>query len=231
MSYICDPADFAGNFIEEVEPIRSANGRKFRQVKLKCLNVKCSKEFVTELHNAKRTKQMYCCKSCYQQTNFHFGIPNEKHPLYKRWLSMTQRCTTPSHNMYHNYGGRGITIEPYLRDFIQYAEYVLSLPNCPSVFPTKMEIDRIDNNGNYERGNLRWVTKAQNSANARRKCFKHKSGFVGVNWSVRYNKYIVRIRHNGKYVFLGWFDDPLEGAKVREQYIKDNNLTNILNNV
>ena len=29
MSYICDPADFAGNFIEEVEPIRSANGRKF----------------------------------------------------------------------------------------------------------------------------------------------------------------------------------------------------------
>lgn len=230
MAYVCDPADFAGNFIEEVAP-RYAGKRKHRQVKLRCLNPKCNKEFVVDLHNAKRTKQECCCKSCYQQTKFHFGIPNEKHPLYSRWLSMTQRCNTSTSDNFKNYGGRGITIEPYLTDFVQYAEYVLSLPNCPTSFPTSMQIDRIDNNGNYERGNLRWATRSQNTANARRNCSKHKSGYVGVNWSVRYNKYIVRVRHNTKLVFLGWFDDPLEGAKVREQYIKDNNLTNILNNV
>lgn len=235
-----NPADFAGNFIEEAEPYYTPRGfkkdgsvqyAKRRQVKLRCLNKKCNKEFIVDYSNAKRIKQQCCCHSCFQEMNFHFGIPNEKHPLYKRWLSMTQRCRTPSHNMYYRYGARGITIEPYLQDFINYAEYVLSLPNAPKQFPTKLQIDRINNNGNYERGNLRWVTCSENNANSEKQKKIHPDKYIGVNWSIRKKQYCVRLRHNGKSVYLGWFKDELEGAKVREDYIKKHNLTNRLNNV
>lgn len=241
MSKPVSPVDFAGNFIQEVEPyyVPRSQPKKDgtyslvprRRVKLKCLNSKCNKEFIVDYSNAKRIKQQCCCTKCYKEMHFHFGIPNEKHPLYSRWLAMTQRCRTSTSNNYHRYGGRGITIEPYLQDFINYAKYVLSLPNAPTTFPTKLQIDRIDNDGNYERGNLRWATQSMNMANASCSKKKYSNKYVGVNWSVRKQKYIARLKYNNQIHYIGWFEDELEAAKAREQYIISNNLPNRRNYV
>ena len=232
--YVCNPADFAGNFVREVQPTyRQQKGRKsltpVRQVELICKH--CQKHFITALSNAKRIKQECCSNACNQARKFHFGIPNEKHPLYSRWLSMTQRCNTQTHSSYSRYGGRGIFIEPYLQNFVQYVQYVMGLPNAPTKFPTKLQIDRINNDGNYERGNLRWVTQSTNMANATQQKKIHTDKYIGVNWSIRKNKYCVRLRHNKQSYFLGWFDDEFEGAKARDEFIKKHNLPNKLNNV
>lgn len=78
---------------------------------------------------------------------------------------MIGRCTNPRSNGYRWYGGRGISVYPQWMDdpwpFIEYLRTDLG-PR-----PAGYQLDRIDNDGNYEPGNLRWVTCKENLANRR----------------------------------------------------------------
>ena len=78
-------------------------------------------------------------------------------PEYTVWRSMVQRCTSPTSLQWKNYGGRGIAVCPeWVADFAAFFAYVGSRPS------PRHELDREDNNGNYEPGNVRWVTRRVN---------------------------------------------------------------------
>jgi hypothetical protein len=88
-----------------------------------------------------------------------------KHGLYKTaeyaiWHTMKARCLNPKDQGYKGYGGRGIGIhEPWVNDFMAFYNYV-------GPRPTPLHsIDRINNNGNYEPGNVRWATRKEQSRN------------------------------------------------------------------
>lgn len=83
---------------------------------------------------------------------------NKRHIHYERWLGIRKRCLSPSHESYKYYGGKGVTIyKPWITDFKAFADYLQeNLGDLPS--PTHT-LDRINSNGNYEPGNLRWATK------------------------------------------------------------------------
>lgn len=81
--------------------------------------------------------------------------------LGKRFSAMMVRCYDTTNKSYHRYGGRGIYVEEYLQNAENYIKYVSSLPD----FDIALQIDRIDNNKGYVRGNLRFVTPAINSKN------------------------------------------------------------------
>ena len=87
------------------------------------------------------------------------------HPLYYTWKGMKQRCYDSSHKHYQGYGGRGITVHPAwvdsLKAFIAYIEKELG-PR-----PEGHTLDRINNDGNYEPGNLRWASAQQQADNRR----------------------------------------------------------------
>lgn len=74
---------------------------------------------------------------------------------------MTQRCTNPKTREYGHYGGRGITIDETFKSFEGFYAYMGPKPS-PS-----HSIDRINNNGNYEPGNVRWATKKEQGRNTR----------------------------------------------------------------
>ena len=74
------------------------------------------------------------------------------------------------------------------------------------------EVDHIDGDGLHnERGNLRILTHSQNAKNmGMRK--GNRSGYKGVTPYARDGNFIVQIMVDGKNIFLGYFDDPRDGA-------------------
>jgi hypothetical protein len=78
---------------------------------------------------------------------------------YLTFHAARKRCTDPNNISYKNYGGRGIK---FLFESVEqfYAEL------GPKPTPAH-SIDRINNDGNYEPGNVRWATRAEQLRNRR----------------------------------------------------------------
>jgi hypothetical protein len=80
--------------------------------------------------------------------------------IYYIWADMVGRCTRPTHARYANYGGRGISVCDSWRAFENFYAYMGDKP-------LGLSLDRIDNDGNYEPGNVRWATGSQQARNRR----------------------------------------------------------------
>jgi hypothetical protein len=89
-----------------------------------------------------------------------------KTPTHYLWTNIKTRCLNPNYKQFNDYGGRGITLcAAWIDDFAAFHDYVSSLPH----FGEKgYSLDRIDNDGNYEPGNLRWATQSEQTRNTRR---------------------------------------------------------------
>lgn len=85
--------------------------------------------------------------------------------LILRAKSMKARCSQPSHLAWPDYGGRGIEFRfPSPRACAEWVVQNLGLPKQDR----NTQLDRVDNEGHYEPGNLRWASKALNCNNTRR---------------------------------------------------------------
>ncbi len=81
-----------------------------------------------------------------------------KSRAYVRWEAMRARCYKKNWPEYHRYGGRGITVCEHWQSF---ANFLADMGEPP----IDMQLDRIDNDGNYEPKNCRWVTRLENCRN------------------------------------------------------------------
>lgn len=82
--------------------------------------------------------------------------------VYKIWEMMNQRCHNPNYDGYENYGGRGIAVCKRWRGpggFLRFYDHVKDPPS------KRHTLDRIDNDGDYKPGNVRWSTLNQQSRN------------------------------------------------------------------
>ena len=131
--------------------------------------------------------------------------------LYTRWNSMKTRCNNDSATDYTNYGGRGIS---YHTDFELYPEYKAHILSIGYEIGTKLQIDRIDNDGDYTYGNLRMVTRSTNNRNRREHKVSGAVPFKGVSFDTVNSKYRARVYVEGKEKHLGRYLTAFEAACV-----------------
>ena len=80
--------------------------------------------------------------------------------LDRRLTAAKQRCQNPLDPQYPNYGARGIRFR--FQSVMEAGMYLIRMYGLPS---RELELDRIDNNGDYAEGNIRFVTRQENNRN------------------------------------------------------------------
>ena len=117
--------------------------------------------------------------------------------VHNTWTRMKQRCGNPRHPEYDGYGKRGIKVCERWQDFEPFYDDVSKLPHFDEPGYT---LNRIDNDGNYEPGNVEWATPAVQANNKRNN---------------------IRIPYNGKEQTLKqWTDELNLNYKLTHKRIK-----------
>ena len=92
-------------------------------------------------------------------------------PEHRAWCSMKGRCYDAKNKRYARYGGRGIRVcERWLNSFQAFFDDVGPKPS------PKHQLDRINNDGHYELGNVRWATTTEQSRNRSNTIFLELDG-------------------------------------------------------
>lgn len=98
------------------------------------------------------------CDNVHKQVNHGMSKRRE----YRAWHNMRSRCTNPNTPLFEAYGGRGISVcERWLRSFEDFFSDVGPRPS------SRHSLDRVDVNGNYEPGNVRWALPETQGRNKR----------------------------------------------------------------
>lgn len=127
---------------------------------------KCGKEIIRTAWQIKASHPKSCgCfiqarhgnTSNHKSTTKH-GLAN-KHPLYKCWKNMKTRCYNPKNKNYKSYGDKGIIVcNEWKNDSTAFLKWAFA-----NGWLKGLSIDRINNNGNYEPENCRFISGSENT--------------------------------------------------------------------
>lgn len=158
------------------------------------------------------TKSCGCLTSSEERKMKHGHTSRSQYSSeYTAWASMKRRCYYEKEDSYPLYGGRGIQVcDRWLHGFDNFLEDMGIKPS-----PTH-SIDRIDVNGNYEPSNCKWSTSFDQARN-QRVARNSELGIKGVRLDKTTGKYISRIYHDGKSIYLGYFVDIEDAVEARKK--------------
>lgn len=118
---------------------------------------RCSATHMARYHNIRKRPNTAACPHCNGRQPV--TVP---HWLYQRCQAQQDRCRNPNSTSFERYGGRGVRF-----NFAGPNEAATWIAENIGVADPSMELDRIDNSGHYEPGNLRWVHPVVNMNNRR----------------------------------------------------------------
>ena len=93
--------------------------------------------------------------------NHDYSISQRRIKAYHRWKAMMARCYKNTHPKYRLYGARGIKV---CDEWHQFTCYYVDVGDPPH---PRLQLDRTNNDGDYEPGNWRWATHSQQQINRR----------------------------------------------------------------
>jgi len=196
-------------------------GKKFSRLFVKAYSCKkgkkhywecqcdCGRSHIVESSNLKNGSVKSCgCFRIDQTIKANRKYGRENRSICNVFYNMKNRCYNSKSKHYKNYGGRGIKIyDKWLQNLNNFIDWCNK-----NGYEKGLEIDRIDNDGNYSPDNCRFVTHKKNNENVRLLRVTNKSGFRGVSWSKQHKKWIAQIYLKGKRTFLGLYDNPVNAA-------------------
>ena len=150
-------------FLKEVASYIDPKSRIiYRKALFECY---CGKEFQAQIISVRRKNTKSC--GCYRrqkmkETKTTHGL--SRYPLYHIRAAMLQRCYNKSDKNYKYYGARDIIVcNEWINACESFIEWALE-----NGWQKGLTVDRINNDGNYEPSNCRFVTQAENNKNKRK---------------------------------------------------------------
>jgi hypothetical protein len=154
------PLDLTGEVFDKLTAVRPVQDGAKRKWLVRCACGRERRVLTSSLTSGNTTScgKRPCCH--HVTTHGASGTPE-----YRAFHSAKRRCTKPTDTAWAYYGGRGIKFL-----FKNFEQFLAEVKYKPSKEHT---LDRKDSNGNYEPGNVRWATKAEQTANRKfQRCFQ-----------------------------------------------------------
>lgn len=181
--------------------------KKVRMAVFECTN--CNSHF--EAVVSKKAESQLFCKSCNGTSN---KKPNRDHKLCKIWYDTRAKLKmNNSHSV--AYLSKNISMCPeWDSNFDAFFEWAIN-----NGYKEGLTIDRIDNEGNYEPSNCRWVNHSVQIANQRPIKKTNTTGYKGITKTSN-AKWIASIKYEHKTYGLGSYSNPITAAKVYDSFVK-----------
>ena len=163
----CIIVDMVGQTVGLLTVIELAGVDRWGQMRWRC-RCACGRMHVAAGGKLRRGEVKSCgcdkARRCAEANTKHgHSVRGKLTPEYRAWSNMIDRCERVGNKQYRDWGGRGIKVCKRWRNSFQ--AFLGDVGHRPSPNHT---IGRIDNNGNYEPGNIAWQTRLEQCQNQRK---------------------------------------------------------------
>jgi hypothetical protein len=136
----------------------------FNESYWRCMCV-CGRETIVRARSLKSGLSQSC--GCLRADRVRASLQTHglvQSPEYAIWRAAKSRCHNPNSGQYKDYGGRGIRMcDEWRYDFAAFYAHIGQRP------APELTLDRINNDGHYEPGNVQWATRTQQIHNRRKR--------------------------------------------------------------
>lgn len=158
--------------LREVDTVVAKGGSYIRSFECQC---DCGNIRIVRLCNLRHSKSEQLSCGCYRKEKsgnreYYHHLSNTH--IYSAWYNMKVRCYYTKQVYYKRYGGRGIKVcDEWKNSFKSFYEWAIN-----NGYKDGLSLDRIDNDGNYEPSNCRWVSMKRQNRNRCNNVILEKDG-------------------------------------------------------
>ena len=188
---------------------KSPCGTKRKLWKCRC---ECGNEITANTSNLLNGNTRSCGCLRVSRINEYNTVHGGSHDrLYGIWKNMKRRCNSPSDKNYKTYGEKGVEVcEEWSNSYQSFKEWAYANGYDDSAEFQKCTLDRIDNDGNYEPSNCRWVDKLVQANNTSK---NHPVELNGIKMTIAEFARVMNISQNHAWYYINKFEKEVSNGQ------------------